>query len=85
MSAGYSGGSMVGHFECFLVEDDPWFPWGDAYLCQSGMSVKIVSGEHASEGGVYYENFGMPFLQGINFRIEDFNGMEVECMEGELI
>ncbi len=55
---------MIGHFErfeneCFLVEDDPWFPWGDG---QSRMSVKIVSKEHASEVVVYYENFGMPFL-----------------------
>lgn len=81
---------MVGHFECFknecfLVEDDPWFPWGNAYLCRSGMSVRIVSGEYAGELVVYYENFGMPFLEGSCFKIEDFNGMEVECMEGELI
>jgi hypothetical protein len=79
---------MKGHIECFCDEcycvvGDNCFVGVDACECMEEKIVKIKSGNYIGENAMFQRINGKLCLSGVDFMIEDIEGLEIEMEECE--
>jgi hypothetical protein len=77
---------MKGHIECFCDEcycvvGNDCFAGNDALECMEDIKVKLKSGNYTGENAVFQKKDGKLCLFGVDFIIEDIEGIEIEMEE----